>query len=147
MKSSKTIMLLSLGALALAPILGPSGAMAQAARPGFVGTTPSTVAGCPAVMWRVARDGNNVNGIAYYTDLSGLSHVTGTADQATGKFTLVLTSVMGSGPVGTVTGQRSAAGANQAQGALEADLKGPGCANVHVNMKPVLDLNTYGGTG
>ena len=144
--SSKSITLLTLGALALAPVLGPS-AMAQGAHPGFVGTTPSSVAGCPAVTWRLARDGDKVNGIAYYTDLSGLSRVTGTVDQATGKFTLTLTSVMGSGPVATVTGQRSAPGANQAQGALEATMTGAGCANVHLMMKPVLDLNTYSGTG
>lgn len=143
--STKAVTLLALGTLALAPFVSPL-ALGQAAKPGFAGETPSSVAGCPKLVWRLARDGDSVNGIAYYSDLSGLSHVTGTVNQA-GQFTLTLASVMGSGPVGTVTGQRSAPGANQAQGALVAEMKGAGCANMHISMKPVLDLNTYGGTG
>lgn len=119
--------------------------MAQGmAKPGFVGEAASSVAGCPKLMWRLARDGDQVNGIVYYSDLSGLSHVTGTVDKS-GHFTLTTTSVMGSGPVGTVTGQRKAAGANQASGALQATMTGEGCANMHLSMKPVANLNNYGG--
>jgi hypothetical protein len=146
----KLVTVMSLGALMLAPVLSSSEALAQAqaARPGYAGSAPSSVAGCPALVWRLARDGNNVNGISYYADLSGLSKVTGTVDK-TGKFILTLTSTMGNGPVATVTGQREALAANdwaskQAQGALEADMKGQGCANMHLNLKPVLDLNTFG---
>jgi hypothetical protein len=120
--------------------------MAQAAQhpaqAGFVGSAASSVPGCPNLLWRLARNGDKVNGIAYYSDLSGTSQVTGTVDQA-GKFTLTLTSVMGNGPVGTVTGQRKAAGPNQSQGAMEADMVGQGCANMHIAMKPVANLNTY----
>lgn len=43
---SKVITLASLGALVLAPVLSPSVAMAQRARPGFVGSAASSVAGC-----------------------------------------------------------------------------------------------------
>ena len=141
--SLKLVALMSLGVLTLAPVLSSSGAMAQGAKPGFVGTAASSVANCPNLMWRLARDGDNVNGIAYYSDLSGLSRVTGTVDKA-GKFTLSLTSVMGNGPVATVTGQRQAATANQAQGRLVADMTGQGCANMHLTIRPVPNLNTYG---
>jgi len=142
MGSGKFGMFLGLGALALTLVLSQPAAAQAPATPGFAGTAPSSVAGCPNLVWRLARRGDAVNGIAYYSDLSGLSHVTGTVGQA-GRFTLTLTSVMGHGPVGTVTGQRRAPGPNQAQGALVADLKGEGCANMHLTMKPIQNLNTY----
>jgi len=146
MRSSKIIMLLGLGALALTSGLSQPAAAQSSPKPGFVGTAASSVAGCPSLTWRLARDGHNVNGIAYYTDLSGLSRVTGTVNDS-GTFTLTLTSIMGNGPVATVTGQRQAPGPNQAQGALVADMTGQGCANMHLTMKPIADLTPYGGTG
>ena len=147
--SSKIIALMSLGALTLAPVLSPV-AMAQgASKPGYTGSAVSSVPGCPKLVWRLARDGNNVNGIAYYSDLSGLSEVKGTVDQA-GAFTLQLTSVMGNGPVATVTGHREAKNplrTEEAQGGLVAEMKGAGCANMHLTMRPVYNLNSYGGGG
>jgi hypothetical protein len=147
--SRKVIALLSLGALALAPVLTPS-AMAQGPqKPGFVGSAASSVPGCPRLMWRLARDGDNVNGIAYYSDLSGMSRVTGTVNQA-GAFTLQLTSTMGNGPVGTVTGQREPKNplrTEEAQGALVAEMTGQGCANMHLRIRPVYNLNQYNTAG
>jgi len=146
--STKLVTLMSLGALALAPALIASGADAQApaVTPGYTGSAASSVPGCPRLMWRLARNGADVNGVTYYSDMSGLSQVKGTVDPS-GHFTLTLTSVMGNGPVATVTGQRgpvphgAAAGA---QGALVADIKGEGCANAHISMRPVLNLNQFG---
>jgi len=149
--SSKIVTLMGLGALVLAPVLSPSATMAQTQTspvrmPGFAGSVASSVAGCPRLMWRLARDGDNVNGMMYYADLSGTSQVSGTVDSS-GHFTLTVKSAIGNGPVGTVTGQRQAPGPNQSQGALNATMTGAGCANFHVMMRPVVDLNTYGGTG
>lgn len=123
----------------LAPCaLAPSPAHAQQANPGFSGSTRSSVAGCPYIIWRLARapDGH-IHGIAYYSDLSGLSTVTGTRD-ASGNFELDVTPTqMGSGPSGHVTGH---AGRN---GAINARLVGDGCANATVSIKPLADLNRY----
>jgi hypothetical protein len=67
---------------------------------GYTGEAPSSVAGCPYLIWRLARhDNGEVTGIFYYSDMSGVSNVTGTVDQA-GQFHLTLTSSMGNGPVG-----------------------------------------------
>lgn len=115
------------------------GGTASAAPPvaGFVGSAPSSVAGCPYIAWRLARhpDGT-VTGIAYYSDLSGVSQVTGNVNSA-GVFELQLTSQMGQGPTGTVTGKRLKNGEG------DATLKGPGCANMHVVMHPVSNMAEY----
>jgi hypothetical protein len=145
----KIVTSLALGTLVLGPALNWPAMGQGTATPGFVGSSASSVAGCPRVMWRLARDGDNVNGIAYYSDLSGLSHVTGTVDKA-GAFTLTLTSAMGNGPVATVTGKRAAknpALTEEAQGALEATMTGAGCANMRISIRPTYNLNTYGGGG
>jgi hypothetical protein len=148
--SRKVIALLTLGALALAPVLSPA-AMAQGAapKPGFTGQAASSVPGCPVLMWRLARDGNNVSGIAYYSDMSGASDVTGTVNDA-GSFTLQLKSIRGNGPVGTVTGHRAAKNplrTEEIQGGLVAEMTGVGCANMHLTMKPVYNLNQLGSSG
>ena len=121
-----------IGAVAPRPV-----AAAVASVPGFAGETPSSVAGCPYVVWRLARhdDTGQITGIAYYSDLSGLSMVNGTFDRA-GQFQLKLTSSMGHGPVGTVSGKKSS------DGAIAANMTGEGCANVNFHMKAV-NLNEY----
>jgi len=121
-------------------------AVAAPPMPGYVGSAKSSVAGCPFIAWRLARgEGGAIHGISYYSDLSGLSQVSGHVDN-NGHFTLTLKSVMGNGPTGTVTGSRSA------KGQLEAELKGTGCANMHVEMNTAPDLNNWsayqpGGSG
>lgn len=120
--------LLGLGVIAAGPTF--------AATPsGFVGNTASSVSGCPSIVWRLANSNGQVHGMAYYSDLSGLSSVTGTIDQD-GKFDLTLAKTsIGNGPVGTVTGTRSA------DGEIVATLTGEGCANNKVDIKPATSLN------
>ena len=142
MMPRKIAMVLSLGALALSPVLSRSAAaQVVTPQPGFVGMTKASVAGCPSIGWRLARHDNDhtISGIAYYADASGASSVKGTYSQ-NGTFDLQVTSTMGNGPVGTVTGQRSQ------NGALVADLKGEGCANVHLTIQGIPNLfNSTGG--
>lgn len=122
--------LLGLGVIAAQP------APAAVPLPGFEGATPSAVAGCPYIVWRLINSSNGeVHGIAYYSDLSGISNVNGTMDKD-GKFDLTLTKTsIGSGPVGTVTGTAAA------NGHIIARLTGEGCANNYVNIRPVNNLN------
>jgi len=141
MKSGKSVMLLSLGALALTPVLSQPAAaqVVGTGQAGYVTLVKSSVAGCPSIGFRLARhtDGT-IAGIAYYADGSGVSAVAGTFDSA-GKTMLTLTSSMGKGPVGTVNAQRSQ------NGALAADLKGEGCANAHLTVQAVPDTFDAGG--
>lgn len=118
----------------------PASAQQQAPR-GFTGHAESSVPGCPYLAWRLARaaDGN-ITGIAYYSDLSGVSTVRGKANP-NGTFEMNLTSAMGNGPVGTVQGRRSA------NGNVEADMKGQGCANMHLVMVPLTDINHWTNAG
>lgn len=121
--------LLGLGVIAAGPVYAQS-------PQGFVGNTASSVAGCPSIVWRLANTSGHIHGMAYYSDLSGLSQVDGTM-QADGSFTLTLTKTsIGNGPVGTVTGNRSA------NGAITATLKGEGCANNMVTIQPMMSLNS-----
>jgi len=139
MRSSTKVMLLSLSALALTPVVSRSAAAQLVAQPGFVAITKASDAGCPNIGWRLARHSDGtITGIAYYSDASGASQVTGTVDSA-GTSTLQLVSSMGKGPVGTVTGQRSP------NGALTADLKGEGCANQHISIPGVPNIGDTGG--
>lgn len=102
--------------------------------PRYAGMVGSSVAGCPNIAWRIGQSPSTgaLHGVLWYTDMSGMSQADGTMN---GKnFNLSLKSVMGNGPVGTVTGVAG-------QGAT---LTGSGCANAH--FKPVL-LNSYGSGG
>ena len=104
---------------------------------GLVGSAPSSVPGCPYVAWRLAvHPDGKVTGIAYYADLSGVSSVTGSISSA-GNFQLQLSSGMGNGPAGTVTGHK------RSDGAGDATLKGQGCANMHFVMKAVSNIEEY----
>ncbi len=107
---------------------------ASAQTPGFVGNTASSVPGCPYISWRLANHNGQINGYAQYSDLTGISTVTGTM-QSDGSFTLTLTKAIGNGPVGTVTGTRSP------NGRIKATLTGEGCANNMVDIPPVRDMN------
>lgn len=107
---------------------------------GFSGSTPSMVAGCPYIIWRLANDPNGrVHGIAYYSDLSGLSNVMGARD-ADGNFTLSLTpSSIGAGPSGTASGKVFR------DGAIDVKMTGQGCANMDHTIKPVRNMDSIGG--
>jgi hypothetical protein len=140
MTSRKIAVLLSLGALALTPVLSRSAAaQVLSPQPGFVGMTKASVAGCPNIGWRLARhDDGTITGISYYADASGASSVKGTYDKD-GKFDLQVASTMGKGPVGTVVGQR------KPDGGLVADLKGDGCANSQLTIQGVPNLGDSAG--
>ena len=132
--SRRLIVATGLGLLALGTVVSPP---ATAAPPvaGYVGEASSSVAGCPFILWRLARhDNGEITGIVYYSDLSGTSMAKGTMDKA-GMFHLDLSSAMGSGPVGTVDGTRSS------NGRVVAVMKGEGCANMHLSIKPSVNLN------
>lgn len=125
----------ALGLLAVGAVgAGPAFAAAPPVA-GGVGWAASSVAGCPNIQWRVARHADgSITGIVFYSDMSGMSTVTGTEDSS-GHFTATMTKGMGDGPVGTVTGTRSA------DGTLTAVMKGEGCANATIDIKPTKDLN------
>jgi hypothetical protein len=108
---------------------------------GYVGWAYSSVSGCPYLEWKLARhpDGS-ITGIVYYSDMSGVSTANGTINQA-GQFQITLTSSMGNGPVGTVTGTKSA------DGAVTATMTGQGCANMHMHSNAVADINQYHNVG
>jgi len=122
--------------------VGMSSPPASAATPqGFSGHAQSSVPGCPYLVWRLAMNSNgNITGISYYSDLSGVSMVKGQGDGA-GHFNLVLTPSMGKGPSGTVNGTRSA------NGTIVADMAGEGCANMHLTMQPLTDINHWTNAG
>lgn len=135
MTSRVAIALACAGGLVIGIAGAGTPATAAPAVQGFTGSAASSVAGCPYISWRLARQANGtVNGIAFYSDLSGLSTVSGSVDPA-GNFTLHLKSSMGNGPVGTVTGSKSA------NGVLRAHMVGEGCANMNLVMHPSANLN------
>lgn len=130
------------GTLAMGICTQPSTAQAAAQAPrGFSGHAKSSVPGCPYLAWRLARaaDGT-ITGLADHSDLSGTSQVNGMAEP-NGTFTMTLTSAMGKGPTGTVTGRR------MSNGTVVADMKGQGCANMHLTMKPLTDINHWTNAG
>ena len=132
MRLPKAAALIAAGAMAIAA--NYTAATAQMTyTPRYAGMTASGVAGCPEIAWRIGKSPTGtLHGIMWYNDLSGLSEATGSMNGT--QFNLTLKSVMGKGPVGTVTGV-------EGQGAT---LKGEGCANA--SFKPEV-LNSYGGTG
>ena len=109
---------------------------------GLSGHAQSSVPGCPYLVWRLARsvDGK-LSGITYYSDLSGLSLVKGYEDPSTGQFRLEMTSSWGAGPTGMVDGTRSR------NGEVVADMKGQGCANMHLVMESLTDINRWTNAG
>ncbi len=100
-----------IGAITLSGLLMAAGAgNAIAQSPGgasLVGrTTPAP--GCPAVGVHIIREGNQLSGVAFFLDGSGVSRVSGTVSGNT--FQWHDTPTTGTGPVGDVTGTVSAQG-------------------------------------
>jgi hypothetical protein len=101
---------------------------------GYAGSSASSVAGCPALIWRLAtHEDGTITGIVYYSDLSGISMAKGSAD-GSGHFHIQLTSAMGDGPMATVEGVKPSKGRGY------ATMTGQGCANMHMTLNPVYDL-------
>ena len=137
----KTLRVIALGGVA-AMVLAIGPGLAQTTTTvmsGFSGSTPSSVAGCPYIVWRLANDpGGRIHGMAYYSDLTGLSTVTGERD-ANGNFMLDVTpSSVGAGPSGKVSGTVAQ------NGAINATMVGKGCANMKAMINPMADLNQVG---
>lgn len=128
------------GALVLSTLVagilveGPSIAAAPPAA-GFVGQGASSIAGCPYLIWRLAKHENGtVTGIVYFSDLSGISMAKGNINKS-GQFHIELTSAMGEGPVAVVTGVKPP------KGPATATMKGEGCANMEMRLTPEDNLN------
>jgi hypothetical protein len=133
MRLAKATALIAAGVLASAASYTTATAQKMAYTPRYAGTTGSSVAGCPNIAWRIGQSPSGaLHGMVWYTDMSGMSQADGSM---VGKnFNMTLRSVMGNGPVGTVTGA-------QGQGAR---LTGTGCANA--TWKPLV-VYMWGGTG
>ena len=86
---------------------------------------------CPTIEWHILPMpfgvATNINGIAYYSDMSGISVVRGTA-AADGTIAATVASVSGAGPAGAITGMRT-------RGETKVSLSGPGCANVTIDLR------------
>ena len=122
---------------ASAMVLGLAGVPATYAQEGTAGWAPTWRAGqmapatptCPAVQWHiqpVKTLPGSVNGVAFFSDMSGISIVTGTI-LADGTISSVATSVNGKGPAGTITGKRS-------PNVTHFEMHGEGCSNVSGNI-------------
>jgi hypothetical protein len=133
MRLPKVTALIATGTIVTLACYAAANAQTAYPHPRFSGMTGSNVANCPNIAWRIGGDPSGaLHGIMWYTDMSGTSQVDGSMS---GKnFRLTLKSVMGNGPVGTVTG---AVG----QGAT---LVGQGCANA--SFKPIV-VQQYGSGG
>jgi hypothetical protein len=132
MKLLRKNVLMAVGVLSVSASLAGV-ANAASFSPRYAGMTASSVAGCPNIVWRIGRGADgSLNGIMWFDDMSGLSHATGS--ESGGAFNMTLTSVMGSGPVGTVTGHIGKG----------ATLKGEGCANA--TFKPAV-ITHYSSVG
>jgi hypothetical protein len=118
-----------------AALIGGCSTPAAPPQAGYIGQYASSVAGCPFLIWRLAKhDDGTITGIVYYSDLSGISMAHGHIDPS-GQFHLELTSAMGDGPVGVADGRQPATGKPT------ATLKGVGCANMKMVLDPVDELN------
>jgi len=134
MRLSKATALIAAGTLTIGASYTAATAQNQLAyTPRYAGMTGSSVAGCPNIAWRIGQSpAGALHGMLWYTDMSGMSQVDGSMNG--NAFSLTTRSVMGNGPVGTVTGVRG----------QHARLVGTGCANATWN--PVV-INQYGSGG
>ena len=119
--------------LAVSPVYGGEGW-------GGESFSPELNTSCPGIRWLLVRDGGTIKGYAIFTDLSGISTVSGTY-QPSGQFHMTLTSLNGDGPTGTATGRRDQ------DGSLSAQLKGPGCSNLIVRVNRAPEPTQFGSHG
>jgi len=109
--------------------------------PGYLATAPSTPQ-CPSMIWHIqpfgAPGAGDWAGVVWFSDMSGISVARGNISKD-GTFTLILTSVSGAGPTGTVNGTRTADGKS-----LTASLDGPGCSKLRLLRLPSVDLAQSG---
>ena len=111
------------------------------------GRSKAASATCAQIEWTVVPVPRNtsgmaigpLNGVAYYSDMSGISKISGTMTDE-GKVTATLTSVSGAGPAGTVTGLSGPKGTH-------VELVGAGCANTSFDLPRFQEENAAGGGG
>jgi hypothetical protein len=111
------------------------------------GRSKAANATCPQIEWTIvpiARTASGtavgpIDGVAYYSDMSGISKVSGTIS-AEGKISASMTSVSGNGPQGTVAGMRGAQNTH-------IELIGAGCANTAFDLPRFQEDSAAGGGG
>ena len=111
------------------------------------GRSKAASAACAQIEWTVVPVPRNssgtaigpINGVAYYSDMSGISKILGTITDE-GKVTATLTSVSGAGPAGAVTGLSGPKGTH-------VELVGAGCANTSFDLPRFQEQNAAGGGG
>ena len=130
MRITKTTIAFLASCMAVAPMATAfaAGEIANEQQGAFTGRSGASANGCPTADWHITQlPGDKLGGVVFWTDNSGISQATGTFTPD-GKFTITLVSASGKGPVGTVTGARTATG-------LTATMAGEGCNQIKVNMK------------
>ncbi len=140
MKKLISLGLLTSGMVAIAAMTTP---LASASSPVkyYKEYTASSNPSCPYIVWHAAESNGHFNGVAYYSDLSGYSFLTGTID-VNGKIHVELKKTdFGNGPVGTVTGVK------RQDGTISIKITGEGCANGTAVIKPSNNLGSLMGGG
>jgi hypothetical protein len=127
--------LISSTLVASAALIGfGSSVMAQEGPPGYMGgVSTGMTSGCPATEWHIKpvppTGAVTVTGVAYFSDMSGISLIKGTRS-AEGAISGTVTSVWGKGPSGKFSGQRTG-------NTVHVELKGPGCSAHVVDVHPI----------
>jgi hypothetical protein len=95
------------------------------------GMMPGTTTPCPTTEWHIkpvpAKGPATIVGVAYFSDMSGISQIKGTRT-ADGKISGTVTSIDGTGPSGSFTGTRTAT-------MTHVELDGTGCSRHVVNIR------------
>jgi len=120
----KALKLAALCGLAVAGMSGSSFAQLGGG-PGYYQGFTANAKGCPTIRYAFRGMSDTPVGYVWFSDASGISKATGTADLQTGKFNLTLKSLDGNGPTGTVVGVK-----DPHTGIVTATLTGPGCSNL-----------------
>lgn len=103
--------------------------------------TVSSSPSCPYIIWHAAESNGHFNGVAYYSNLSGYSFLTGTIDYHGNIHVTLKKTDLGNGPVGVVTGER------RPDGTIAIKITGEGCANGSAVIKPSSKLESLMGGG
>ena len=130
-KTGGSVTLIATAAAVLGLAYGPGAQAQESGAANYAGgRSAATSKECPTIEWHILptppNRASNVNGVAYYTDMSGISVIKGTI-AADGTVALTLTSVSGNGPAGVVTGRRDTTG-------TRVELRGAGCSNAKINF-------------
>ena len=129
----KTFSVVGAAAAVIALGLAVSSTAYAQADSGYRNFAHSTSGGpkCPPIEWHVlpiiGSGAGVTNGVAYYSDMSGVSVIKGTLS-ADGTITGTVTSVYGNGPAGTISGKRD-------KTMTHVDFEGPGCSHLKFDLR------------